>query len=508
MRLGSILKKIIFFTMITLLLISCGNKKTEEKILTVAQSGNPRSLDVHNANDGFSLLINKQIYSRLVEADGNKNIVPGLAESWEKINPTTYDFKIRKNIKFHNGDPLKLEDIKFSFERMLKSPKISFIVPPIEKIEIIQPSTIRIITKIPFGPFLAHLAHPALGIVSKKVIESANNQDIPIVGTGPYKLNSWELGNQVVLDRNDNYFLPPVKFDKLIFKNIPEPTSREIALETKEVDIAFEISTIDAEKIKENKDLKLYSKSSYSYRYLAFNNKETIFKDYNLRKAIDYAIDKEALVKIVLNGYGNVANSVIAPTVFGFTNSVKNVGYNLEKAKQYMNKSKYANSHLTLRLLTMGIGEQKTIAEVIQANLKEIGIDVKINIVEDGAFYDMTEKGDFDMFLGSWGTVTGDADYGLYALFHTNSIGSPGNRSFYSNSEVDKLLDEAKTTVNQEKRKELYKKIQEIIVYDTPHIMLFNTVSLVGAQKNIKGLNVHPIAALTDFYPVYNSDYK
>ncbi|MGL5610783.1 ABC transporter substrate-binding protein, partial [Cetobacterium sp.] len=159
--------KFLIFLIFTVIFFSCTKENTRdsENTLKIAQSGNPRSLDVHNANDGFSLRINKQIYSRLVEIDGNRNIIPGLAESWKKIDDKTYDFKIRDNIKFHNGDKLTLEDIKFSFERMMNSPRISFIVPPIEKIEIVEPNTIRIVTKTPFAPLLYHLSHPALGIV-------------------------------------------------------------------------------------------------------------------------------------------------------------------------------------------------------------------------------------------------------------------------------------------------------------------------------------------------------
>lgn len=494
--------KFLIFIIFTVVLLSCTreDKKAEEKLLKIAQSGNPRSLDVHNANDGFSLRINKQIYSRLVEIDGDRNIIPGLAESWTRIDDKTYDFKIRDNVKFHNGDTLQLEDIKFSFERMMKSPRINFIVPPIEKIEIINPSTIRIVTKTPFAPLLYHLSHPALGIVSKKVIETSGDNSA-VVGTGPYKYDSWVIGDQVVLNKNTEYFLTPPAFDKLIFKTITEPTNREIALETKEIDIALDISTVDAPKIISNKELVLHTKPSYSYRYLGFNNRKVIFEDKNLRKAIDYAIDKESIVKIILNGYGEVANSVIAPNVFGFTNTTKNVGYDLEKAKEFLAKSNYKN-RITLELLTQGSSDEKAIAEVIQANLKEIGIELRITIVESGTFYDLTEKGNFDMFLGSWGTVTGDADYGLYPMFHSKSMGSPGNRSFYSNVEVDRLLNDGKTVADQNERLKIYEEIQQRIVEDTPHVMLYNSVIIVGAQKDIKGLNIHPVT-LHDFYPIY-----
>lgn len=197
----------------TILFSACSSDKAEtttkavKEKLIIAQDGEPKSLDVHQGNDGFSLRANKLIYSRLVESDGDMNIIPGLAESWEQIDDKTMQFKLRKGVKFHNGYDFTAEDVKFSFDRMANSPRIAFVLPPIEKVEVVDDYTVNIVTKTPFGPLLAHLSHPALGIVSKKLIteDEQSFKEHPI-GTGSYKFKEWVPGDSLTLEKNENYF--------------------------------------------------------------------------------------------------------------------------------------------------------------------------------------------------------------------------------------------------------------------------------------------------------------
>ncbi|MGL5054942.1 MAG: glutathione ABC transporter substrate-binding protein [Fusobacteriaceae bacterium] len=490
----------------TLFLTACTDKVNETKKvreqLVIAQEGEPRTLDVHSGNDGFSLRINKQLYSRLVETDGNMKIQPGLAESWLNLDDKTTQFKLRKGVKFHNGDELTAEDVKFSFERMMNSPRISFVLPPIEKIEIVDNYTINIVTTTPFGPLLAHLSHPALGIVNKKIVSEDENKfkEHPI-GTGPYKFKEWRSGDRVVLEKNDDYFMEPPKFKNLIYKNVVEANSRTIGLETGEIDISLGISSVDENTIRNNPELELHTKPSISFNYIGFNNQKAPFNNEKVRKAINYAVDKQAIIDVVLGGAGKISTSPIAPGVFGFTDKTKAYGYDVEKAKELMKEAGLENG-FTSSIYVMGGEADKQTAEIVQADLKKIGIDLKILVTESSSYWDLTAKGDHDMFLGSWGCVTGDADYGLYAMYHSKAKGAPGNRDFYSNQKVDTLLDEAKITIDQEKRKKLYEEIQMIIVNDAPDLMLYNRILAVGTQKDIGGFNVHPVT-LHDFYPVY-----
>lgn len=501
------LKKIlVVLASMILLFTGCGEKNGAKKVkeeLIIAQDGESKSLDIHQGNDGFSLRANRLIYSRLVEADENMQIHPGLAESWQQLDDKTMQFKLRKGIKFHNGDDFTAEDVKFSFERMMNSPRIAFVLPPIERIDIVDDYTVDIVTKTPFGPLLAHLSHPALGMVSKKLLtENPEALKEKPIGTGSYKFKEWIYGDKLVLEKNEDFYDKNERGLKyIIFKNVVEASNRAIGLETGEIDIATPISSVDEENIKNNPKLQLLTKPSISYTYIGMNMTKAPLNDIRVRKAINYAIDKQAIIDVILNGNGKIATSPIAPGVFGFTDKTKNYEYNVEKAKELMKEAGYENGFTTSILVFSGEANTQT-AEIVQAYLKEIGIDLKIEIVEVSAYWDMTERGVHNLFLGSWGVVTGDADYGLYAMYHSSAKGGAGNRDFYENEKVDELLDKAKTEIDPETRKKLYEEAQILIVNDAPDVMLYNRNLTVGAQKYIKGLGIHPVT-LYNFATVY-----
>lgn len=501
------LKKIlVVLASMILLFTGCGEKNGAKKVkeeLIIAQDGESKSLDIHQGNDGFSLRANRLIYSRLVEADENMQIHPGLAESWQQLDDKTMQFKLRKGIKFHNGDDFTAEDVKFSFERMMNSPRIAFVLPPIERIDIVDDYTVNIVTKTPFGPLLAHLSHPALGMVSKKLLtENPEALKEKPIGTGSYKFKEWIYGDKLVLEKNEDFYDKNERGLKyIIFKNVVEASNRAIGLETGEIDIATPISSVDEENIKNNPKLQLLTKPSISYTYIGMNMTKAPLNDIRVRKAINYAIDKQAIIDVILNGNGKIATSPIAPGVFGFTDKTKNYEYNVEKAKELMKEAGYENGFTTSILVFSGEANTQT-AEIVQAYLKEIGIDLKIEIVEVSAYWDMTERGVHNLFLGSWGVVTGDADYGLYAMYHSSAKGGAGNRDFYENEKVDELLDKAKTEIDPETRKKLYEEAQILIVNDAPDVMLYNRNLTVGAQKYIKGLGIHPVT-LYNFATVY-----
>lgn len=217
-------KLLVVLASMIFLFTACGEKAETKKVkeeLVIAQDGEAKSLDIHQGNDGFSLRANRLIYSRLVESDENMQIHPGLAESWEQIDDKTMQFHLRKGVKFHNGYDFTAEDVKFSFERMMNSPRIAFVLPPIEKIEIVDDYTVNLVTKTPFGPLLAHLSHPALGIVSKKLLTENSEalKETPI-GTGSYKFKEWIYGDRIVLEKNEDFYDKNEKGLKyIVFKN-------------------------------------------------------------------------------------------------------------------------------------------------------------------------------------------------------------------------------------------------------------------------------------------------
>ncbi|MGL5124013.1 MAG: glutathione ABC transporter substrate-binding protein [Fusobacteriaceae bacterium] len=480
-----------------LLLSACGSGEKKEKVevknrLVIAQGADAKSLDPHASNDQPSSRVSAQIYDRLVEQDDKMLPQPGLAEKWEQIDPRTMLFYLRKGVKFHNGEELKASDVKFTLDKMVKSPSVSHIAGAIESVEVIDDYLVKITTKTPFAPLLNHLAHTASSILNEKAVNEGGTQygQNP-VGTGPYMMKAWSAGDRITLKVNTNYYKGVSPIETVIFRNIPEGTNRTIGLETKEVDIAYDIEPIDKNRIIEDKKLTLIEEPSLSTAYLGFNMNKKPFNDIRVRQAIAYAIDEQAIVNTVYQGAGTLANSPIGPLVFGYSKDSKAYSYNFEKSKQLLKEAGYENG-FTFKLWTNDNAIRRDIATIVQDQLKQVGINVVIETLEWGAYLDGTSRGDHDMFILGWVSVTGDADYGLYALFHSSTMGGAGNRSFYSNIEVDKLLDIARASSNPEERVELYKKAQEIIQKELPIYTLAYITQNVGIKNNIKGFKLNP----------------
>ncbi|SHH84177.1 peptide/nickel transport system substrate-binding protein [Caloranaerobacter azorensis DSM 13643] len=491
---------------LALALAGCGQKPAEEAkgqkdTIVVAQSADAKSLDPHATNDSTSSNVMTQIYDTLVYATEDMEIQPGLAESWNQVDDTTWEFNIRKGVKFHNGEELKASDVKFTLDRMMKSSKVSHIVEAIDSVEVVDDYKVVIKTKEPFSPLLAHLAHSAAGILNEKAVkEAGDNYGQNPVGTGPFKFVSWEAGDKITLERFDDYFRGPAKLKKVIFRVVPEGTNRTIGLETGEIDIAYGIEPIDKDRVANHENLQLIEAPSLGMYYIGFNCEKAPFDNKLVRQAVSYAINPDDIIEAVLSGSGFKANSPIAPGVFGYNDKLNRYEYNPEKAKELLKEAGYENGFKTELWISGSLANQ--IAQIVQAQLKEIGIDVSIESLEWGTYIDRTAKGEQEMFFLGWTTVTGDADYGLYPLFHSSAKGSAGNRSFYGNPEVDKLLEQGKVATDIEKREEIYKKAQELIMEDAPIFPLFYKLQNAGTQKFIKGFKLHP-AGHHKLYNIY-----
>lgn len=492
-------KSFVFLSIMLVLMLTlsaCGGSKQtssgEKDELVVAQGADPKSLDPHASNDQPSSRINKQIYSTLVEATEDMELVPGLAEEWKQIDDKTWEFKLREGVKFHNGEELKASDVKFSIDRMQNSGEVAHIVGAVESTEVKDDYTVIIKTKDPFAPLLSHLSHTAASILNEKAVTEAGDdyQNNP-VGTGPFKFVSHDSGDKVTLERFDEYYGEPAKVKTLVFKNIPEGTNRAIGLETGEIDIAYEIEPIDLENVRSNEKLELVEEPSLSTSYIGFNTKKAPFDNVKVRKALNYAINVDEIIDVVLEGAGTKATGPINDKVFGFNKELKGYEYNPEKAKELLAEAGFADGFKT-SLWTNDNPVRGRIAEIVQAQLKEVGVDVAIETVEWGSFLEKTAVGEHDMFILGWVTVTGDADYGLYPLFHSSQHGGAGNRTFYTNAEVDSLLDKGRTSIDEEVRKEVYTKAQDIIVDEAPQLFLYFQTQNVGMQNNIEGFRLHP----------------
>ena len=479
-----------------IVMTACGGQNERNtNQLVVAQTSDATNLDLHASNDASSSLVLVQIFETLVRQDENMNIVPGLAESYELLEDgKTYQFNLRNDVYFHNGEKFTAHDVKFTFLRALQSPQVAHIVDQIDPngIEIIDDYTIKISTVEPYAPFLNHLAHNAAGIMNQKAVEEAGDRvNQRPVGTGPFEFVSWTNGDRVVLRRFEDYYGEKPAFEELIIRAIAEGANRTMELETGEIDIAIPIVASDIQRVEDNNDLKLLRAQNLTTQHIGFNQNKEPFNDVRVRQAINYAVNNQLILDTILEGVGGLSTGPIGANVWGARTDLYVYEQNLEKARELLAEAGYPNGFQTT-LWTSNAGTGPMIVEAVQSQLREVGIDARVEQMEWGAYIEALANGDHDMFIMGWGSVTGDADYGLYSLFHSSQPSSAGNRTFFNNERVDELLDFARSTKDPEARLEAYSEIQEIIVDEAPWLFLVTGETLVGTRKDVQGFVINP----------------
>lgn len=480
---------------LSLLISSCGK---DEKIsqntsndVVVSQGSKPKSLDPNMYNEIPALTVTEQIFNTLLKVDENGDIVPELAESYEYITPTELLIKLKKGVKFHNGETMTAEDVAFSINRMLEKPASRVMIDAISQVEIIDDYTIKLVFSQPSSPLLFGLAHPLTAILNKKDTLAKNDVIATSpVGTGPYKFVSWGSGEKIELVAFDDYFEGRPKIDNLTYRAITENSSRLAALETGEVDIAYNIDAIDSATVEKNSNLQLISQPTTSTEYITFNNTKYPFDNVDFRKAVNYALDKQSMADTIFMGKAKPANSIVNPNVFGYSSEVEGYPYNVEKAREYLKKSGIKNPSFTLFVNDNTTRLQ--LAQIIQANLKEIGINMEIETLEWGTYLQKTAQGEHQALLGGWVSGTSDADIVFFPLLHSSSHGGAGNRAFYTNKALDNIIEKARLTANSEERKALFAQAQKILQEDAPFGLLLYKNENIGLNKRVKGFKFDP----------------
>ncbi|WP_027964237.1 glutathione ABC transporter substrate-binding protein [Halalkalibacillus halophilus] len=506
------MKKIIKVAVLILFLafiVACADDSDEtsdqnqEEELTVDLGSLPASLDPHAANDGNSLYVMTNIYDTLVQMNTDLEIEPGLAESLEPVEDTVWEAKIREGVTFHDHSELNAEVVKMNLDRV-RDPEVgsslAFLFDMIEEVEVVDEYTVHIHTAYPFSALPSHLAHPGGHIISGEVIEEdyqamEEGQD-PLtevnqnpIGTGYFQFEEIVQGEYIRLVKNEDYWDDEASVDAITFKAVPEDSTRIAELQTGEADIIYPVNANDVETIESEENLRVQQSESASMSYLGFNMEKEPFDDERVRQAINMAIDKNALIDGLQGGIPIPAIGPLAPTVFGYSDQVEPIEHDQEEAQALMEEAGYED--LTLDILTYDRTTTDT-AEFIQSELSEIGISVEIEQLEIGAYLDLTAQGEHDMFVGSWGTVTLDADYGLYPMFHSENVGAPGNRAFFQNDEVDELLEQARQSTDEQERLDLYEEAQQIIIDEAPIVSLYHSVLLAGISEEIEGFFQYP----------------
>lgn len=467
----------------------------DRNVLRYADGTDAVSLDP-NVDPAFSSRRRyEHIYSRLVRYDDQLKIVPDLAESWKILDGgRTYVFTLRQGVRFHNGRECVAEDIKYTFERILDpktgSPgRASFV--DVESIETPNRYTVAVHLKGPHAAFLSACASPFAYIVPREVVEEKGHLRNVACGTGPFMLQSWTVGEEMVLVKNPDYFIKgEPRVDAIVFSVIPEESSRIAALRAGNVDMIALDSPLSVRALKNDPAIQIISQQQLPYVGLGLNCKREPFTDRRVRFALSWAIDRQAVLDACAFGYGGVTGP-IRPSCKEWAIPVAQLpSYSPDKqmAKKLLAEAGL-NKPLSFKIMcSSGAEGLVEVAQAVQAQLREIGVKAELDLVEWGTYIKRWKERDFDAFTCLNGSYPDPHDE-LYPKFYT---GGPQNVYGFSSPKVDALLDKGKVTVDPDERKKIYNELQKILVEESPIINIYVGNQFHAARAGVKGFKQVP----------------
>ena len=468
--------------------------------VVIAQGVDPTTLDIMNQQESPASIIGSHIFETLWERDPNLKIIPALATEMPKlVAPTTWEVKLRRGVKFTNGEEFNAEAAKFSIERV-KDPKLraSSNFKPIESVEIVDPYTIRVHTSKPWPTFLTVMTFAQAAMYPPKAYAGKQPVDISRqpIGTGPYKFARWAKDEEIVLEANDGWWRGAPKIKTVVFRPIPDDAVRVAALQNGEIDVAVNIPPHLANPIANHPKLFLTTAPSIRTIQLMFQTHnfddkthmatgayDGPTKDKRVRQAIQYALDADEIVKGVLDGKAMRMATMLTPLHFGYDASLKPIKQDLAKVKKLLAEAGYPNGvEITLNGPQGRYVRDKEVAEAAAGQLNKAGIKTTVKTYEFVNYLNnltYKHKGG-PVWLIGWGTPTIDAETVYNPLFHNGS-----NLGTYFNPDLDGLMDAAQKEMDEKKRLALYHQINKLWIEDAAAAPLYQQLDLYGASKRI-----------------------
>ena len=472
---------------------------TADEII-IGTGGEIPSLDPHAQNMLAASQILYHTMETLVNQDVNLQIYPGIAESWEQLDDLRWQFNLRDDVYFHNGNKLTAEDVAFSLRRGADAPQVAAVIGMVdaEGIEVVDDYTVIIATDEPFAPFLNHMAHNSAAIMCSETVgdigpEDSENEDI--VGSGPYQVIENVSGDRLIMERWDEFHgeLPNMRL--ITFRIIPDHSARTMALETGDVDAILTAQTTDHERLIADPNIELHSIMGLSMDYVVINTE--FVPDARVRQAMNYALNTEEIVAITTDNTGIYTGAFVNSITFGHNPDFEGFPYDPDRARVLLQEAGYSGESgagdIEIELFANTESPSRTQAvEIIQAQLREVGIDIEIQTMEFNAMNELLQERQLYMATLGWGTVTGDADYALFPLFHSNSHSPGTNHALLDNAELDELIELGRSSTDEAERIEAYWAAQEILREEAPWIILHNAEIRVFSQNNISGFTAMP----------------
>ncbi|WP_417771741.1 ABC transporter substrate-binding protein [Stappia sp.] len=487
--------------------------------LTIGVRAGPLSVDPHFTAAGTHAEAIKHIYDSLVKSGNNLELEPGLATSWTPIDDSTWEFKLREGVKFHDGSDFTAEDVKFSIERIpnVTGPNPTTIyVRRVKSVEIVDPLTIRVKTDGP-APTLPNdfirlfvVSHTAAAdySASADVASEGFNSGKAAIGTGPYKFVSWTPKEELVLESFDGYWGGKEPWDKVVRKEIPNDAARVAQLKAGQVDLIARVPASDIATLERDSSVNLVRENSVYLFNVSFDFRENTpqvtakdgsalaanpFRDPRVREAFDLAIDRETITEIAMEGMGTAQSQLVTPNIFGYNPEIAVPTPDVAKAKALLADAGYPDGFKVVFSFTNDrLPGDKDVGTTIAQMLAAIGIEAEANALPGAVFFPANTRGDFSLTMSGWGTLTGEANYTLSSLVHTNEpekkLGAFNVRG-YSNPEMDKLIETAASEMDVAKRKKALQDANALVASDRPNLPIASIVTAWG-MKN--GLTITP----------------
>lgn len=479
--------------------------------LIIATKSGPASMDPHFTATAANAEAAKQIFDTLVKSGNDLSLQPGLATEWKAIDQTTWEFKLREGVKFHDGSDFTAEDVKFSIERVpsVTGPNPTTIYTRrISGIEIADPLTIRLTTNGP-APNLPNdmirmfiVSHKAAaGLSTPDAASAAFNSGAAAIGTGPYKFVKWAPTEDLILERFDGYWGGAEPWAKVTRKEISNDAARVAQLKAGAVDIISKVPATDIAVLEADSNLSLTPVDNVYITYMEFDfredppqvfdnsgNKmpENPMRDPRVREAFDLALDRESIVEFALEGQGAVPTQMVSSSIFGYNPEIQPAAYDVARAKELLAEAGYPDGfRVTLSYATDRLPVE--IGPTVAQMLASIGITADVNGVPAAVFNPARTRGEYSLYMASWGTLTGEANYTLSSLMHSNApekgLGAFNVRG-YVNPEMDKLIEDAAVEMDEEKRRALLAAANMLVATDRPDLPLVVNQSVWAMKKD------------------------
>jgi peptide/nickel transport system substrate-binding protein len=429
----------------------------------------------HNLLGPFQ--VQTEVYEPLVRRNDKGDWEGVLAASWRNVDDLTWEFKLRSGVKFHDGTDFDANAVKATIDRFLnkdfaaKSAQAYQFVD-FDHVEVVDPLTVRIITKKPVATMLPTLQLAAM-IPSPKLIKPGESIKEGFVGTGPYKFVSWKPGEEVDLEANPNYWGPKPAVQKVVFIYQADSSTSLSSVRAGDVDIAEGISNEQLQEIKNDANITSIDVPSSQIMWMAFGHKEGAMTDRRIREAATIAIDRDTLCKTLLEDRAQCINGYLPPSVFGYAEMPPRP-YDPERAKQLLAEAGYPNGGPDVRFITIP-ATPTDMTEAVADQLQRVGFRVKLEVLEVAAYLDARKAGNMQVFMNGFANINGDASAMLPAMIGTDA------RGLYKNKQVLDLLEQAATTLDSQKRADLYKQAQQVAWddYSDPWIFVMRNIYVV-----------------------------